>query len=141
MKQRSNYEIAIDSDRITTAGMAVLLVGGIGLTISEARHLFWGRTVEQVSLGTVVLALSCLAFAFSFKEKLFKLAFALIGTQASVRAVLSYAHVSHDSQHIAAIGGLILSPAGHLMMIAAALKWFRSVVRRIPTPEREDPTP
>ena len=141
MKQRPNYEITIDSDRIATVGMSVLLVGGIALAISEARYLFWGKAVEQVSLGTIVLALSCLAFAFSFKEKLFKLAFALIGTQALVRAVLSYAHVSHDSQHIAAISGLILSLTGWLIIIVATMNWFRSVIRRVPTPEREDPIP
>jgi hypothetical protein len=140
-KHKPTYEITINSDRSTTAGMTVLLLTGVALTISDARHLFWGSAKGQVSMSTILVALYCLALAISLREKLFKLALALNGIQASVRVIFGYAHASPESRHVAAIGGLVLSLTGWLIIIVAAVNWFRSVIRRIPTPEREDPTP
>jgi hypothetical protein len=140
MSQKPIYEITIDSDWITTAAVAVLLLVGTALAISDARHLFWGRAFEQVSLSTIILALYCLVFALSLREKLLKLAFGLIGIQASARVILSYVYASYDLRHVAAICEMALNLVGLLIMIFVILKWFRSVVRKGPRHQPEDPT-
>jgi|ERR1700730_9860726 hypothetical protein len=140
MRRRLINDITIDSDWITTVGTAaVLIVTGV-LASSEIHQFGSGKALERGSLDTIFLALYCLVFVFSFRAKLLKVAFALIGTQAAARVILSYVHASSGFRHNAAIGGLILNLAGLTIVIFAIVKWFRSVVHWSSQLKPEDPT-
>jgi hypothetical protein len=132
-------EITIDSNWIMTVGMAVLLVFCGWQLIREVRDLVVGNLAEQVwfapaidKIGTVILAVYCLLFAFSFQALHVRVAFILLGTAAAVRFSLSFLHVSPAALHFAAIGGSIADQIALMILLFAIVQWFKSVVRWIP---------
>jgi hypothetical protein len=133
-------EITIASDWVTTVGTAAgLIVAGV-LASSEIRQLVSGKAAERVSLNTIIVAFYCLVFVFSFRAKLLKFAFALIGIQAAGRIILSYMHASSGFRHVAAVSGPILNLVGLIIVIFAIVKWFRAVIHKSSPLKPEEPT-
>jgi hypothetical protein len=139
MKQEPAYETRIDSDRGTIAQVALALLFCVGFTALETRYLVLGR-VQGASLTTLLTALCCFVLVIKSKEMLLKVAFALIGIQGSARFILTQVHAPYAIRRLAAIGGRWLIIVGLLIAIFAILKWFRSVIRRTPTPDPKGPT-
>ena len=140
MSQKPTYETTIDSDRITTCGVALALVAVVAFAMLDIFHLVWGKAPARTSLDTIPFALCCLLAAFTVAGKLLKVGFALIGVQTAARAVLSYSNVPSEFRHVAAIFGLALDLAGQLIFIIAAVNWFMSAVQRVPVAGTEGPT-
>jgi hypothetical protein len=138
MKQRPIYRITIHSGWSTIAGVASVLLICIASAILEMRYLLEGHIV-RVSWGTILIALSSPVAAVIYREMHLKLALALIGIEASVRITLSYVHASYAARHVAAAAGHALKFVGLLIVTFAIVKWFRSVIRRIPVAEPEGP--
>lgn len=137
MRQIPIYRITIDSGWGTIAQVALVLLICIASAILEMHYLL-GDHMVRVSWGTILIALCCPVAAIIYKGMDLKLAFALI--EASGRIILSYVHATYAARHVAAAAGHALKFVGLLILTFAIVKWFRSVIRRIPVPEPEGPT-
>ncbi len=136
---KARHTITIDCDRSTSAGMAAALLISVVVAIFDTRLLFLGK-VMRVSVSTIFVALACLVGAFLFRNLLVKLALVLIGVEALLRIILSHVRASYALRHAVAAVGMALKIVGLLMVIFTIVKWFQSVLRRVPISEPGEPT-
>ncbi len=92
---------AADKGRKVRFQVYLALFAAIVIAILGIWRLVSGRTGERPYFSTLVIALSCFVALTQYKQMLLKVAFAIIGTQAAVRVILSRTHVSVGWQHIA----------------------------------------
>jgi hypothetical protein len=140
IRQEPAYDITIDSDRVTIAQVVLVLVFCVAFIILEGRHLVLNQ-VTRPSLTAVLVTVCCFALAVRFRDILLKLALVLIGVQDLTRFVLAQVHAPYALKHLAAMGGGVLKIIGLLMIAFAIVKWLRSVIRRVPIFNPEEPTP
>lgn len=132
-------EITIDSDWITTVGMALLLVFCVWQLIREGRHLVFDRLAGEVLLTqitdkirTVLVVICYFLAAFSLWPHSVKLGGLLLGTDIVVRVALHYFNASTSVQHSAAVAGSIARQVALVLFVFAIVQWFKSVVSRVP---------
>jgi hypothetical protein len=140
MKQNSDDRITIDSDRATTIGIAISLLGAILVAVSDIWRLVSGQVVPRVSLGTIIVAVSGVVALFIFRPLLLKLAFALMAVQAAARIILSHVHATVGGLHIVAMGAMTTNLVAVVIVIFVIVNWFRSVIRRVPRSLGKDAT-
>lgn len=139
------FETATNRDRMMNAKVGFVLAAVICIAILSIWNLILmlgqpGR-VPRPSLSLVVEAILCAAGIFLFKATLLRLAFAMAGAQAAVRAFLWLAGAPRSLQRLAALGGkvFIVSAAG--IVIFVIVKWLDPTTHHRPSPDREYPTP
>jgi len=132
MKIRTNdspkSEVAVDSDWMSTAAMALLLLFSVFTAIGNVRAIARGH-VPQVTYNTIILAVytGFLATQSGFGQ-LFRLGAAALAIGATIRSITHYAGLSWDIQHIAGINALVLSLFACIAIFVATVQWFREVV-------------
>ncbi len=139
------FETATNRDRMMNAKVGFVLAAVICIAILSIWNLILmlgqpGR-VPRPSLSLVVEAILCAAGIFLFKATLLRLAFAMAGAQAAVRAFLWLTGAPRSLQRLAALGGkvFIVSAAG--IVIFVIVKWLDPTTHHRPSPDREYPTP
>jgi hypothetical protein len=132
-------EITIDSDWITTVGMALLLVFCGFQLIREGRHLVFDSLSGEVLLTHVIdkfrIAIIVVCYflgVFLPWPRSVKLGGLLMGTDIVVRIALHYFDASTSLQHSAAVAGSIARQVALALFIFAIAQWFKSVVLRVP---------
>jgi hypothetical protein len=115
-----------DHDRKVRFQVSLVLFATVVIAILEIWRLASGRTGERTYLGTFVVALGCFAAMIHFKQRLLRVAFALIGMQAAVRVVLSRTHIVAGWWHIANVAGLSTQLLGFIIIIFVIVDWLRS---------------
>jgi hypothetical protein len=132
-------EITIDSDRITTLGMALLFVIVGAMLIGKIRVLAFGVVTEHVSLLSIVTVVYCFLFAFSFPGKFVKAAFILLGTETACRLALKYLHASTSMRHAADVAASVVDQVALTIILFAIVQWFKSVIHWAPPSTARDP--
>src|SRR5579863_2425042 len=117
-------EDTAENDRKTRFLVAVVLFVAIVIAILGIWLLASGRTGGKAHLSTLVIALCCFVAITQYKQMLLRVAFALIGTQAAIRVILSRTHVSVGWLHIANVVGLIVQLLGAILVIFVTLEWL-----------------
>jgi hypothetical protein len=113
--------------------VAILSIWNLALMLAQPGRLP-GR-----SLALVVIAIFCAAGIFQFRAMPLRLAFAMAGTQAAVRAALWLAGAPRGLQRVAALGGEMLTALAAIIVVLVITKWLGSAVhRRLPS-DRENP--
>jgi hypothetical protein len=132
--------ITIDSDRIFTVEMVILLVIVGAMLIWKIRVLAFGVVIDHVSLLSIIIVVYCFIFAFSIPGKFVKTALCLLGTETACRLILRYAHASPSVRHAASVGGSIVDQIALTIILIVILQWFKSVVHWTPSiPEGREP--
>jgi hypothetical protein len=139
------FETATKRDRMMNAKVGFILAAVVCIAILSIWNLMLilalpGR-VPRPSLSLVVEAILCAAGIFLFKAALLRLAFAMAGTQAFVRAALWLAGAPRSLQRLAALGGKILIVTAAGIVIFVIVKWFGSTPHQSLSPDRESSTP
>ncbi|MGA7291009.1 MAG: hypothetical protein WBW53_23455 [Terriglobales bacterium] len=133
MSQKTSWwrcsEITVDSNWITTTGMALLLVLGGGALIHEIRNLLSDALDKPISFCTIVLTPCLFLAALGEKKISLKIAFVLWGTRVAARVSSSCLHDYPGVQHFTAAGGSIANQIAFTIILVAIVQWFRSVVR------------
>jgi hypothetical protein len=122
-------EITIDSDWITTAAMAVLLVASGWIFIWEMRDLVSGNVAVRESIADGLDGLLFFVFAFLFRPKPLKIALTMFGVGIEAAFLPFRLHASTHVQHFAATGGLLLRQVALAIILVAIVQWFRSKAR------------
>jgi hypothetical protein len=129
-------KMTIDSDSITTIGMALLLVACGWQLIREGRHLVFDRLTGTVLLTqfidkvcTGLLVVCYFLGVFLPWPRSVKLGGLLLGTDIAVRVALHYFNASPTVQHSAAVAGSIARQVALVLFIFAIVQWFKSKVR------------
>jgi hypothetical protein len=129
-------EITIDSNWITTIGMALLVVFCGWQLIREAHRLVFDSLAGPVLLtqlidkiGTAIVVVCYFLAAFSLWPRPVRIAGPLLGTDLVIRVVLHYFRASTTVQHSAAVAGSIARQIALVLVIFAIAQWFKSVVR------------
>ncbi|MBI3645025.1 MAG: hypothetical protein HY233_03545 [Acidobacteriales bacterium] len=126
-------DILIDSDWITTIGMALGFAVCVLLLGQNIRDFLFERVDHPVSLFYYAVdAVYSFFFAYSFRAKYVRVAFLLLGTQYAVRLALAYFHVAAGLQHPAALVGSIAKQISFIIILVAIAQWFKTVIRRDP---------
>jgi hypothetical protein len=122
-------EIVVNSDRISSTFMALLLLFALFFAIADVRAIIDGH-VPQVTHKTVILAVyTGYLAAVSRFERLFRIGAAALSISAAVRAIAHYSQLSSDVQREAGINGLVLSLFACIVIFVATVQWFRQIVR------------
>lgn len=133
-----SWEIAIDSNWITTIAMAVLLVLGCMALIRDAIHLIFGTL--QISpfdanrfSNILLIAATIYIFILAFvaRARFLNVALGAMGIDLAGRMLLVYFHASPAVQHFGAEAGSVLRQIAYAIFIVWILQWFGSVVRWI----------
>jgi hypothetical protein len=137
------FEQATNSDRMMTAKVGFMLAAVICIAILSIWNLILmlaqpGRLPGR-SLALVVIAIFCAAGIFQFRAMPLRLAFAMAGTQAAVRAALWLAGASRGLQRVAALGGEVLTASAAIIVIFVIVKWLDSAIHQHPPSDRESP--
>ena len=82
-----------DNNRKVRFQVSLVLFAAIVVAIVEIWRLASGRTGGRVYLSTLVIAFCCFVAITQYKQMLLRVAFALIGTQAAIRVILSRTQV------------------------------------------------
>jgi hypothetical protein len=114
--------------------IAILAIWNLILMLAQPGRLP-GR-----SLALVVIATFCVVGIFQFRATLLRLAFAMAGTQAAVRAALWLAGAPRGLQRLAAIGGEVLIALAAVMVIFVIAKWLDSAIHQRAPSDRENTT-
>jgi hypothetical protein len=137
------FENATNSDRMMNAKVGFVLAAVICIAILAIWNLILmlaqpGR-VPGRSLALVVIAIFCAAGIFQFRAVPLRLAFAMAGTQAAVRAALWRAGAPRGLQRVAALGGEMLTAVAAIIVIFVIVKWINSAIHQPPSSDRENP--
>jgi hypothetical protein len=138
------FETGTNSDRMMSAKVGFMLAAVICIAILAIWNLILmlaqpGRLPGR-SLGLVVAAIFCVVGIFQFKAMLLRLAFAMAGTQAAVRAALWLAGAPRGLQRVAALGGEMLTALAAIIGIFVIVKWLDSAIHQRPPSDQENPT-
>lgn len=126
-------DILIDSDRITTIGVALGFALCVLLLAQDIRSFLSGRLDHPISFFYYAINVGySFFFAYSFRAKHVRLAFLLLGTQYTVRLALAHFHFAATIQHSAAYVGSIARQISFIIILVAIAQWFATVVRRNP---------
>jgi hypothetical protein len=117
---------AADNDRKVRVQVALALFAAIVIAILEVWRLAFGRFGGRAYLSTGFIALCCFVAITRYKQMLLRVAFALIGTQAAIRVILSRTQVSVGWLHIANVVGQAMQLLGTIIAIFAIVDWLRS---------------
>jgi flagellar biogenesis protein FliO len=131
------FETATNSDRKMSAQVGFVLAAVIFIAILSIWNLVLmvaqpGRLPGR-SLALVVIAIFCAAGIFQFRAVPLRLAFAMAGTQAAVRAALWLDGAPRGLQRVAALSGEMLTALAAIMVIFVIVKWLGSVRQRPPS--------
>jgi hypothetical protein len=137
------FETATHTDRMMNAKIGFVLASVILIAILSIWNLILmlaqpGR-MPRPSLGQVVVAIFCAAAIVQFREMPLRIAFAMAGTQAAVRAALWLAGTPHGLQNVAALGGEILTALAAIIVIFVIVQRLDSAIHRRPPSDRENP--
>jgi len=77
-----------------------------------------------------IAATYCFIFAFRIPKKSVKIAFALMGTDLGVFALLSFFPISATVGHIVAVAGSAARQTALVIFCVAIAQWFKSAVRK-----------
>ena len=125
--------IAINSNRITTIGIALLFVCTFLLLLWNVRELLLGRFDHDLSPVFYVFVVAiALRGAFIFPEKPVRVAFLLIATNYALRFIMHYLDRSFGSRHAVFAAGSIMKQVAFVLLLWAIAKWFKSVVQISP---------
>jgi hypothetical protein len=138
--------ITVDSDWLTTTGLGLLFVALFLLLVKDVHSFIWGHLTEpshvQMNYWSIsnrvfegIAAIYGFIFAFTFTQKLAKVACVLMGTRLAAFAVLSSLNISTSVRRVAAISGSIVSQVALVIFLVAIAQWFKSVIRRDPPSE------
>jgi hypothetical protein len=135
------FEATTNRDRKVNAQAGFVLAAVICIAILSIWNLILmlaqpGR-VPRPSLALVVAAISCVVGIFLFRAMPLRLAFAMAGTQAAVRAALWLAGAPRGLQRVAALSGEMLTALAAIIVIVVIVKWFGSDVRQRPPSDRD----
>jgi hypothetical protein len=138
------FETATDSDRMMKPKVGFMLAVVICIAILSIWNLILmlaqpGRLPGR-SLALVLIAIFGAVGIFQSKAMPLRLAFAMAGTQAAVRAALWLAGASGGLQRVAAFGGEMLTALAAIIVIFVIVKWLDSASHQPPPYDREDPT-
>ena len=132
-------EVMIDSDWVTTVGMALGFALTAFLLGRSIRYLLffsgnygilWGvRRGWPHTLNYVTGAVYLFLFAYSFPAKHLKIAFLLLGTNYTVHIALAYAHVATGVRYSVAFAGAIATQIAYTIIFFTIARWFKSVLR------------
>jgi hypothetical protein len=130
MEEQSKREILINSDWMTTFGVALLLLFSLWRAAYDFRQIANGEFTQPVSIHALLLAFYAFLMAYwSVGRRLLRGGFFLLGAGASIRIVVYCLHASDHAQYLAAINALVFGIAAWTMILICAVQWFRSVVR------------
>ncbi|MGC2247794.1 MAG: hypothetical protein WA609_14410 [Terriglobales bacterium] len=138
-RQIKRQDITIDSNWITTIGMALLFAVLSFLLGWSVRDLLFDRVGLGVLVGlrhgldtlTYVLgSVYSFVFAYSFPTKTLKLAFSLLGIKYTLLLILPYLHISAGALHSGEIALAIASQISYSIILFVIAQWFKNVVRR-----------
>jgi len=137
-------ETATKSDRMRNKEVGFVLAAVICIAILSIWNLILmlaqpGRLPGR-SLALVVIAIFCAVGVFQFRAMPLRLAFALAGTQAAVRAALWLVGAPRGLQRIAALSGEMLTALAAIIVIFVIVKWLGSAIHQGPPSDRENPT-
>lgn len=122
-------EIVVDSDWMSTLGIAFLLLFSLLMAVLDCRKVLRGHS-QPVSFGTVVLATYLFLIAASPQMGwLIRTGAAIVGIGAGLRAFAYYLHASAGIQRLAGINELVLFVFAYVIIFIGAVQWFRRVVR------------
>ena len=125
----SKHEIVVDSDWISTAGMALVILLTLVIAIADVKSVLQGRT-KPVSYSTVILAVYMIFLAVQPRlGRLFRVGAAALGIGATIRAIAYYLGLSSDIQQSAGINQLVFSIFACVVIFVATAQWFRDVVK------------
>jgi hypothetical protein len=135
------FETATNSDRMN-AKVGFVLAAVICIAISSIWNLILmlaqpGRLPGR-SPALVAIAIFGAAGIFRFRPMPLRLAFAMAGTQAAVRAALWLAGAPRGSQRVTALGEMLTALAS-IIVIFVIVKWLDSATERPPS-DRENPS-
>jgi hypothetical protein len=138
------FETATNSDRMTSTKVGFVLAAVICIAILSIWNLILmlaqpGRLPGR-SLALVAIAIFGAAGIFRFRPMPLRLAFAMAGTQAAVRAALWLAGSPRGSQRVAALGGEMLTALPSIIVIFVIVKWLDSATHERPPSDRGNPT-
>jgi hypothetical protein len=138
------FETATNGDRMMNAKVGFMLAAVICIAVLSIWNLILmlaqpGR-VPGRSLALVVVAIFCAAGIFRFRPIPLRLAFAMAGTQAAVRAALWLSGAPRRSQRVAALSGEMLTALAAIMVIFVIVKWLGSAIHQRPPSDRENST-
>lgn len=126
-------DILIDSDWITTIGMALSFALCILLLAQSVRGFLSGNLDRPISFFYYAICVAySISLAYFFRAKHVRLAFLLLGTQYTVRFALAYFHFAATKQHFAAYVGSIATQISVIIILVAIAQWFATVVRPNP---------
>jgi hypothetical protein len=128
-QSRRKRGVVINSDWLTSMGIAALLVLSVLHVAADFRRISRGHFVEHVSINTIVLALAAFLLIRSGVERLLRSGFLLIGLGASTRAAVFFLHASDNAQFLAAIVSFAFDIFGWMLILLFAVQWFRTVTR------------
>ncbi len=135
------WEIAVESDWITTAGATVLLLVCCLLLVREIDHFIWHQLSRPAHIhggfwsiwnkvSEAMTGICCFLAAFTLPKKSVKIACALMGIDFAGFALLSFFHTSSGLLRIAAVGGSAARQVALAIFCMALAQWLRSVVHR-----------
>ncbi len=138
------FETATNTDRKRNAQVGFALAAVICIAILSIWNLILmlaqpGRLPGR-SLALVVAAIFSALGIFHFRAISLKLAFAMAGTQAAVRAALWLAGAPRGLQRVAALGGETLTALAAIIVIFVIVKWLDSVIHQRSSSDLENPT-
>ena len=137
-------ETATNRDPMMNTKIGFVLAAVICIAILSIRNLILmlaqpGRLPGR-SLALVLVPIFCVAGIFHFKAALLRLVFAMVGTQAAVRAALWLSGAPRDLQRVAALGGELLIASAAIIVIFVIVKWLESAIHQHPPSDQENPT-
>ena len=138
------FESATNSDRMMNAKVGFVLAAVICIAILSIWNLILmlaqpGR-LPRPSLALVVIAIFSAAGIFRFRAMPLRLAFAICGTQAAVRAALWLAGAPRGLQRVARLSGEMLTALAAIIVIFVIVKWMGSAIHQRPPSDRENST-
>ena len=123
------HDIVVDSDWISTTGMAVVILLTLFMAITDVKAVLHGY-IKPVSYTTVIVAAYMIFLAVqSSLGRLFRAGAAALGLGATIRAIAHYLGLSSDTQRSAGINGLVFSIFACVVIFIATAQWFRDVLR------------
>ena len=139
-RTRGRREITFDSDWLTTIGLGLLFVVLCLLLVKDIQDFIWrhftGPTHVQLNYWSIsnnifqgIAGIYGFIFAFTFPQKLAKIACVLMGAKLAGFALLSCINISSSVRHVAAVCGSIVSQIALVIFLVVIAQWFKSVIR------------
>ena len=136
------FESTTESTRMMNAKVGFVLAAVITIALLAVRHivlmLSHPHRLPHESLTTILIVILCAAGILQSTEVPLRLAFAMAGTQAAVRAALWLAGAPRTWRWIAAISGEMLMTLAAIMAIFVIVKWLIAANSEHPS-DRETP--